>query len=140
MEPVEKVLKDAKMSKGQVDDVVLVGGSTRIPKIQNMLSEFFNGKELCKSINPDECVAYGAAARGGHPDGCGQKFEGERHLASRRRASEHGSGNRRRCHDQAHRAQHDDPDQEDTNIQHVFGQSDGCDDTGVRRRTGDDEG
>jgi L1 cell adhesion molecule like protein len=63
MEPVEKVLKDAKMSKGQVDDVVLVGGSTRIPKIQNMLSEFFNGKELCKSINPDECVAYGAAVQ-----------------------------------------------------------------------------
>ena len=63
MEPVERVLKDAKMSKGQVDDIVLVGGSTRIPKIQKMLSEFFNGKELCKSINPDECVAYGAAVQ-----------------------------------------------------------------------------
>jgi len=63
MEPVEKVLKDAKMSKGDINDIVLVGGSTRIPKIQSMLSEFFNGKELCKSINPDECVAYGAAVQ-----------------------------------------------------------------------------
>ena len=61
MSPVEQVLKDAKLSKNQIDEIVLVGGSTRIPKIQEMLSEFFNGKELCKSINPDECVAYGAA-------------------------------------------------------------------------------
>jgi L1 cell adhesion molecule like protein len=61
MTPVEHVLKDAKLSKNQIDEIVLVGGSTRIPKIQEMLSEFFNGKELCKSINPDECVAYGAA-------------------------------------------------------------------------------
>lgn len=63
MEPVEKVLRDSKMSKNQVDDVVLVGGSTRIPKIQELLSEFFNGKELCKSINPDEAVAYGATVQ-----------------------------------------------------------------------------
>lgn len=62
-EPVERVLADAKMSKGQIDDIVLVGGSTRIPKIQQMLSDFFNGKELCKSINPDEAVAYGAAVQ-----------------------------------------------------------------------------
>ena len=61
MVPVEQVLKDSKFSKSQIHEVVLVGGSTRIPKIQSMLSEFFNGKELCKSINPDECVAYGAA-------------------------------------------------------------------------------
>jgi heat shock protein 1/8 len=61
LEPVERVLNDAKMSKSDVDDIVLVGGSTRIPKVQNMLSEYFNGKELCKSINPDEAVAYGAA-------------------------------------------------------------------------------
>lgn len=61
LEPVERVLSDAKMSKSDVDDVVLVGGSTRIPKIQNLLSDFFNGKDLCKSINPDEAVAYGAA-------------------------------------------------------------------------------
>merc|ERR1712012_1209284 len=53
MDPVEKVLRDAKIEKGAVDEVVLVGGSTRIPKIQKMLSEFFNGREPCKSINPD---------------------------------------------------------------------------------------
>jgi L1 cell adhesion molecule like protein len=63
LEPVEKVLRDAKMSKSEIHDVVLVGGSTRIPKIQQLLTEFFNGKELCKSINPDEAVAYGAAVQ-----------------------------------------------------------------------------
>jgi len=63
MDPVEKVLRDAKLSKGQVNEVVLVGGSTRIPKIQSMLSEFFNGKEPCKSINPDEAVAFGATVQ-----------------------------------------------------------------------------
>merc|ERR1711968_3901 len=63
LEPVEKVLKDGKLSKGQVHDVVLVGGSTRIPKVQELLSGFFNGKELNKSIHPDEAVAYGAAVQ-----------------------------------------------------------------------------
>ncbi|RWW53249.1 hypothetical protein BHE74_00040281, partial [Ensete ventricosum] len=63
MEPVEKCLRDAKMDKSSVHDVVLVGGSTRIPKVQQLLQEFFNGKELCKSINPDEAVAYGAAVQ-----------------------------------------------------------------------------
>ncbi len=63
-EPVEKVLNDAKISKSNVHEIVLVGGSTRIPKIQNQLSEFFNGKQLCKGINPDEAVAYGAAVQG----------------------------------------------------------------------------
>jgi L1 cell adhesion molecule like protein len=63
MEPVEKVLRDAKMGKSQIHDVVLVGGSTRIPKVQQLLQDFFNGKELCKSINPDEAVAYGAAVQ-----------------------------------------------------------------------------
>merc|ERR1712188_152299 len=63
MEPVEKVLKDSKLSKSQVHEIVLVGGSTRIPKVQDMLSEFFNGKELNKSINPDEAVAYGATVQ-----------------------------------------------------------------------------
>jgi len=61
MPPVEKVLRDAKMDKGHVHDVVLVGGSTRIPRVQTMLSDFFNGRELNKSVNPDEAVAYGAA-------------------------------------------------------------------------------
>ena len=63
MEPVEKCLRDAKMDKSSVDEVVLVGGSTRIPKVQQLLQDFFNGKELCKSINPDEAVAYGAAVQ-----------------------------------------------------------------------------
>ena len=63
LEPVEKVLQDAKMSKGDIDEVVLVGGSTRIPRIQKLLSDFFNGKDLNKSINPDEAVAYGAAVQ-----------------------------------------------------------------------------
>jgi L1 cell adhesion molecule like protein len=63
MEPVEKCLRDAKMDKKSVHDVVLVGGSTRIPKVQQLLQDFFNGKELCKSINPDEAVAYGAAVQ-----------------------------------------------------------------------------
>lgn len=61
MEPVEQVLRDAKMSKSQVHEIVLVGGSTRIPKVQQLLKEFFNGKELNNEINPDESVAYGAA-------------------------------------------------------------------------------
>ncbi|KAG8197894.1 hypothetical protein JTE90_020273 [Oedothorax gibbosus] len=61
LEPVERALKDAKLDKRSIHDVVLVGGSTRIPKIQKLLKDFFNGKELCLSINPDEAVAYGAA-------------------------------------------------------------------------------
>ena len=65
MDPVEKVLKDSKIDKASVHDVVLVGGSTRIPKVQQLLQDFFNGKELCKSINPDEAVAYGAAVQVG---------------------------------------------------------------------------
>lgn len=59
--PVEKALKDAKLTKNQIHEVVLVGGSTRIPKVQQLLEEFFDGKQLNKSINPDEAVAYGAA-------------------------------------------------------------------------------
>jgi L1 cell adhesion molecule like protein len=63
LEPVDRVLSDAKVSKGEVHEIVLVGGSTRIPKVQKMLSDYFNGKELCKNINPDEAVAYGAAVQ-----------------------------------------------------------------------------
>merc|ERR1711874_447758 len=63
LEPVEKALRDAKMDKSSIDDIVLVGGSTRIPKVQKLLSDFFNGKDLNKSINPDEAVAYGAAVQ-----------------------------------------------------------------------------
>mmetsp|Transcript_60498 Transcript_60498/g.124526 ORF Transcript_60498/g.124526 Transcript_60498/m.124526 type:complete len:651 (+) Transcript_60498:398-2350(+) len=63
LEPVEKVLRDSKISKSEIHDVVLVGGSTRIPRVQQLLIEYFNGKELCKNINPDEAVAYGAAVQ-----------------------------------------------------------------------------
>merc|ERR1712211_211483 len=63
LDPVEKALRDAKLDKSSINDVVLVGGSTRIPKVQKLLSDFFNGKELNKSINPDEAVAYGAAVQ-----------------------------------------------------------------------------
>ncbi|KAI8935312.1 hypothetical protein NX059_007898 [Plenodomus lindquistii] len=63
MEPVERVLRDAKIDKSSVHEIVLVGGSTRIPKVQKMVSDFFNGKEPNKSINPDEAVAYGAAVQ-----------------------------------------------------------------------------
>jgi len=64
LDTVKKVLKDAKMDHSEIDDVVLVGGSTRVPKIQEILSELFGGKQLCKSVNPDEAVAYGAAVQG----------------------------------------------------------------------------
>ena len=64
MDPVDSVMKDAKMSKDKVHDIVLVGGSSRIPRVQQLLKEYFHGKELCQSINPDEAVAYGAAVQG----------------------------------------------------------------------------
>ena len=64
MEPVQQAMQDAKMSKQDIHDIVLVGGSTRIPKIQQLLKDYFGGKELCQSINPDEAVAYGAAVQG----------------------------------------------------------------------------
>ena len=63
MDPVDRVLRDSKISKGSVHEIVLVGGSTRIPKVQQLLQDFFNGKELNRSINPDEAVAYGAAVQ-----------------------------------------------------------------------------
>merc|ERR1712054_244626 len=63
LEPVEKAMRDAKMDKSSINDIVLVGGSTRIPKVQKLLQDFFNGKDLNKSINPDEAVAYGAAVQ-----------------------------------------------------------------------------
>ena len=69
MAPVEQVIRDSKVSKNQINEIVLVGGSTRIPRIQKLLQDFFNGKDLCKSINPDECVAYGAAVQAAILDG-----------------------------------------------------------------------
>ena len=63
LKPLDQLLKDAKMSKGDIHEIVLVGGTTRIPKLQELLSEYFNGKQLNKSLNPDEAVAYGAAVQ-----------------------------------------------------------------------------
>ena len=63
IDPVDRVIRDSKISKGSIDEIVLVGGSTRIPKVCALLSEYFNGKELNRSINPDEAVAYGAAVQ-----------------------------------------------------------------------------
>merc|ERR1712054_440615 len=65
MGPVKKVLEDADLKKNEVHEIVLVGGSTRIPKVQHLIKEFFNGKEPSKGINPDEAVAFGAAVQGG---------------------------------------------------------------------------
>merc|ERR1712222_219690 len=65
LKPVQKVLEDADLTKKEVDEIVLVGGSTRIPKVQSLVKEFFNGKEPSRGINPDEAVAYGAAVQGG---------------------------------------------------------------------------
>ena len=61
LKPVESCLRDAKLSKNQIHDIVMVGGSTRIPKVISMLRDFFNGREPNRSINPDEAIAYGAA-------------------------------------------------------------------------------
>jgi len=65
LKPVEKVMEDGDMSKSDIDEIVLVGGSTRIPKVQSLLKDFFGGKEPSRGINPDEAVAYGAAVQGG---------------------------------------------------------------------------
>ena len=65
LKPVETVLEDSGLKKSEVDEIVLVGGSTRIPKVQKLIKDFFNGKEPNRGINPDEAVAYGAAVQGG---------------------------------------------------------------------------
>ncbi len=77
LSPLDQVLKDANMQKSDINDIVLVGGSTRIPRIQELLSQYFNGKELNKSINPDEAVAYGAAVQAAILSGnCDEKLDG----------------------------------------------------------------
>ena len=63
--PIKKVLADADLEKSEIDEIVLVGGSTRIPKVQELVKDFFDGKEPSRGINPDEAVAYGAAIQGG---------------------------------------------------------------------------
>lgn len=71
LEPVKTVLEDSELKKSEIDEIVLVGGSTRIPKVQSLLKDFFNGKEPNKGVNPDEAVAYGAAVQGGILSGKG---------------------------------------------------------------------
>merc|ERR1712050_599925 len=71
MEPVQQCLDGARIDKKQVKEIVMVGGSTRIPKVQEMIKDFFDGKQLCKSINPDEAVAYGAAVQAAIVSGTG---------------------------------------------------------------------
>lgn len=73
MEPVEMCLKDVNMEKESIDEVVLVGGSTRIPKVQQSLQEFFNGKSLCQKMNPDEAVAHGVGIRAANLSGIGDE-------------------------------------------------------------------
>ena len=120
MEPVEKVMRDSKVSKAQVHEVVLVGGSTRIPKVQSMLSEFFGGKEPCKSINPDEAVAFGATVQAAtnplRKQPIGEAF---RTPASRRDPSFTWSRDCRRSDDHTHQAQHHRACQEIANILNV---------------------
>lgn len=77
IDPIEKVMLDAKMDKNQINEIVLVGGTTRIPRFQNMISNYFNGKQLNKSINPDEAVAYGAAIQAAILSGNGDEKTGE---------------------------------------------------------------
>jgi len=76
LKPVAQVLKDKGMEKSEIDDIVLVGGSTRIPKVQQLLQEFFDGKEPSRGINPDEAVAYGAAVQGGILSGASDDKDG----------------------------------------------------------------
>lgn len=77
MIPVKQVLKDAKIAKSDIHEIVLVGGSTRIPKLQEMLSKYFGGKKLCKGVNPDEAVAYGASVQAAILTGSDEKNLGE---------------------------------------------------------------
>merc|ERR1719223_1775474 len=71
MDPVSKCLADSGLPKSKISEVVMVGGSTRIPKVQQLIQAFFNGKDLCKAINPDEAVAYGAAVQAAIVSGTG---------------------------------------------------------------------
>jgi cell division ATPase FtsA len=112
-------LKDAKLSPSEIDEVVLVGGSTRIPKVQEMVKEIF-GKEPHKGVNPDEVVAIGAAIQGGVLAG-----EVQGRAAAGRDAPDAGNRDARRRDDQAGRAQHDDPHREEADLQHGRRQPDG---------------
>ena len=118
LKPVKQVLEDIKMDKSEIDDIVLVGGSTRIPKVQQMLEEFF-GKKARKDVNPDEAVAFGRRGAGWHPlrgRGRGRTDPHGREPADAR----HRDDGRR--HDAAHQARHHDSDQEEPDLLHGGGQ------------------
>jgi molecular chaperone DnaK len=118
MPPVEQAIKDAGLEPKDIEEIVLVGGSTRIPKVQRMVKGFF-GKEPNKSVNPDEVVALGAAGSGRR---AWRREDG--HSASRRYASDARYRNARRCDDADDLAQHDDPDSQVRDLLHRVGQSD----------------
>merc|ERR1712013_682909 len=116
LEPVEKAMRDAKMDKSSINDIVLVGGSTRIPKIQKLLQDFFNGKELNRSINPDEAVAYGAAVQAAI-------LTGDTSWG---------------CDDQLDQEEHNHPHQADPDLHHLLRQPTCCHHPGVRGRESHD--
>ena len=101
-------LKDAKLKPEQIDEVVLVGGSTRVPMVQRLVKELFKGKEPNRTVNPDEVVAIGAAIQGAHRD---RRRQG--HPRPRRDAAEPRRRDAGRRDDRADPAQHDDPDQQE---------------------------
>merc|ERR1719192_2713766 len=138
LEPVEKAMRDAKMDKSSVHDIVLVGGSTRIPKIQKLLTDFFNGKELNKSINPDEAVAYGAAVQAAILTGDTSEAVSDLLLLDVAPLSRY--RDRRRCDDQSDQEEHHHPNQADTDLHYLQRQPAGRHHPGVRGREGHDQG
>merc|ERR1712078_239449 len=108
-EPCEKVLRDAKISKAGVDEIVLVGGSTRIPKVQTMLSEFFNNKELCKIDHPRRSRRLWRDRPGRDFERRGQVRKAFRTFVARRDPAISRSRNRRWCDDDAHQEKHHRP-------------------------------
>merc|ERR550537_2194517 len=137
MGPVEKCMRDSGIDKRNVHEVVMVGGSTRIPKVQSMIQEFFNGKEPNKSINPDEAVAFGAAVQAAILTGEGSSHPGS--ASVRCNTFVHGPGDCRRCDDKADRAKHNHPDEKGADFHDLCGQPAWSVDSGLRGRTGNDE-
>ena len=134
MEPCKKALADAKLKQADVHEVVLVGGSTRIPKVQEMVKQFF-GKEPHKGVNPDEVVALGAAVQAGV---LGRRGEGR--AAPRRDAPLARHRDPGRGHDEDHRQEHDDTDKEEPGLHYGRGQPDERRDTCSPGRARDGEG